>query len=111
MSTNRGCRCNFSWSYTPISAWAWRLTIRMTIGSGFRMVDWGEQVFAGDKTRAPFAGEVVRGPLEKYEHFVVKSDQIHDVDENPEEPSKKTTETREPEISHGGIAADHGEAA
>src|SRR6266545_2440990 len=66
---------------------------------------------AGDEAGAAVAGEVVVHPLDEDEEAVIELDQVHEVDEDPEEPGGEPGKAQAPEVGDGLVAADGGEVA
>src|SRR6266540_1548182 len=64
-------------------------------------------VFAGDELCAAFTCDVVPAPLEHDQDFVLKADQVVQVDEEPQEPGGEAVEPQRTQVCNGGITAEH----
>lgn len=60
----------------------------------------------GDNSGASGPGEIVPGPLYENQHPVLKSDQIHNVNEQPQKPGHEALEFHFADSADGARAAD-----
>jgi len=63
------------------------------------------EAIASDQAGAALAGEVVPGPLDEHQHFIVEANQKADMDEQPDEPGHKATNVKRANIGHGRVTA------
>ena len=66
---------------------------------------------ASNQPCASLLGEVVPAPLEHHQQLVIKLDQVVNVNENPDQPSREAGKSESFQVHDGGIATDNREAA
>ncbi len=65
----------------------------------------------GDKAGGAVEGDVVPCPLDENENTVVVLDDLHEVDDEPDEPSEEAGEFHLSEFCYGSGSSDGGEVA
>src|SRR5712692_4295784 len=71
----------------------------------------GQEILARNEAGAPLTSEIIPGPLNQHEQFVVKLDEVGDVHQEPDEPGWKATKAQHPEIGYGGVSSNDREIA
>src|SRR5690348_9787667 len=66
---------------------------------------------ACDQARSLIKAQIGPGPLEEHRQAIAKTDKEEHVDEQPDEPRRKTAEVQKIQIGHGLIPANRGHAA
>jgi len=59
-----------------------------------------------DEPHRPLEENIVPDPVDQHEELVPESDQVHDVDNYPDEPCEKTPEVAIPDSNHRRVPAD-----
>src|SRR5690242_1745617 len=66
---------------------------------------------AGDQARAAIVSEVTEPPADEDNQAVLEIDQVHQVDEKPQQPRDDATEVQFPQVGNGGLSTDDRECA
>jgi hypothetical protein len=87
--------------------------MRSSIGTFGRSVFWTilKARLASDQPRAAVPGEVFETPLDGNQQAVLKTHDVKQVDEQPQQPGEVTGEVKLAEFRHGMVAADGGQIA
>ena len=61
---------------------------------------------AGDEASATAEGDVLEAPLDEYENAALELNDVHEMDEKPDEPSGKTGNVKAEDVGDSGRAPD-----
>src|ERR1051326_1945799 len=65
---------------------------------------------AGDQPGAAVVGQVEETPLDEHQDAVREFHQVHQVDEQPDQPGYEAGHVKGADLRYGGGSADHGQA-
>src|SRR5262245_58778040 len=66
---------------------------------------------AGDQLRAAVGGQILQGPLDEHHQAALELNDVHQVDEHPDDPGWQSGEVKPEDVGDGGRPADHGKAS